>query len=323
MNAIDRAKEAALNAVPCTPDDALEILHLPLDDLPILLAATWEVRKKHFGISVDLCSIINAKNGRCGQDCAFCAQSAHHHADIAEYPLIDEAKVAGAAQAARNMGAGSFSIVTSGLAPSADELGSIRKMVSGLARIGVRPCVSLGILDRQALESLGAAGLHRVHHNLESASSFYPGICSTRQWSDNLQAVLAAKDAGLKTCSGGIFGMGETDEQRVELALQLRDAGVDKVPLNFLHPIPGTPLQDIPGPEPFTCLKIIAAYRLFLPDTGIVVCGGRDRNLGYMQNMIFHAGASGMMIGNYLTTSGRDPLHDLEMIRRIGLEIAS
>ncbi|MDP8257214.1 MAG: biotin synthase BioB [Candidatus Alcyoniella australis] len=320
MKLIEHALDRALGSDGCDRATAIELLQLPDSALPELFSAASQVRDELRGRRVLLCAIVNAKSGRCGQDCAFCAQSAHHLTQIELYDLLDIESVLDVARAAHGQGASCFGIVTSGLGPNSEELERIALMVAGVKRIGLEPCVSLGLLDGQQLALLAAAGLERVHHNLECAQSFYPQICTTRKWADNLAAIRAARDAGLAVCSGGIFGMGEDFAQRVDLALALRRTGIDRVPLNFLHPIPGTPLAGSQRLTSGECLRIVAVYRLLLPHAGLQICGGREHNLGAQQSALFNAGADGLMIGNYLTTSGADPHSDLELIASAGLE---
>ena len=187
----------------------------------------------------------------------------------------------------------------------------------------IKPCASLGILDLESLKQLKEAGLTRYHHNLETAGSYFKVICSTRNYEDQTDTVRNAKKAGLSVCSGGIFGLGESKGQRVELLETIRDMDVDSVPVNFLNPIPGTPLENMKQLTPLDCLKIIAVARLMLPNTNIRICGGRECNLRDFQSWIFLAGADAVMIGGYLVTSGRDVKLDLQMIRDAGMRLGT
>lgn len=184
---------------------------------------------------------------------------------------------------------------------------------------GVDLCASLGILDDDALKKLAAAGVSRYHHNLETARTHFSSICTTHTFDQRIETLAKAKKAGMSVCSGGIFGMGETDKQILELAMELKTLNVDAVPLNFLSPIPGTPLETADLLTPLRCLKIIALFRYVLPDKQILICGGREANLGILQPMIFFAGASGIMTGNYLTTQGPSLENDLDMLDQLGL----
>ncbi|UFS70051.1 biotin synthase BioB [Geomonas sp. RF6] len=278
--------------------------------------------KEHFvGNTVHLCSIINAKSGRCAEDCAFCAQSAHHKTDAPVYPLVEEERMVQSARAAEANGSACFGIITSGTTIAGKELDQV---LSALRRIrsetSIFPSCSLGIIDVETAQALKDAGMETYHHNLETAESFFPSICSTHPYSDDVETVRAVKSVGLKVCSGGIFGMGETAAQRVEMAFTLKELDVDSVPLNFLNPIEGTRLAGASHISALDCLKTIAIYRMILPGKRITVCGGREKNLRDLQSWIFFAGANGTMIGNYLTTLGRSVDTDRQMFSDLGLE---
>jgi len=287
-----------------------------------LLDGADRLRVKFRGAAVSLCSIVNAKSGRCGEDCAFCAQSARFHTDIEKYGFVGAQKILDAASRAAAAGAREFSIVVSGRRIRDAELDEALEAIPRIAtQTGMSACASLGVIGERDLGRLKDAGLRMFHHNLETAASFYPKICTTRTYESNRETVAVAKRCGLFVCSGGIFGMGETWEQRIELLMDLRDLDVDSVPINFLNPIPGTPLAEKKSLTPRECLKIIALARHILPAKQIVVCGGREVNLRDMQSLIFHAGASAMMIGDYLTTKGRDPRADRRMLEDLGLPV--
>ena len=288
-----------------------------------LMARAGAMREAHKGRQVVLCGILNAKSGRCAEDCSFCAQSAHHDTGAPVYPLVDADAMVARAREVEAMGAREYSLVTSGTTIRSEaELDTICEAVSRLRDDGrLWRCASLGNLSAEQLERLAAAGLTNYHHNLETARSFFPQVCSTHAYDDDVATVRRARAQGLKVCCGGIFGLGESPEQRVELAETLRELDVDSVPLNFLNPIEGTPLHRQQQLSPRDCLRIIAVYRLMMPNTDIYVCGGREVNLRQLQSWIFMAGANGMMVGNYLTTSGRDHRLDLEMLADLGLEV--
>jgi biotin synthase len=302
-------------------ETALQLATARGSDLIALFQAASRIREQHFGTAVSLCSIINAKSGRCPENCAFCAQSAHHLTDAPVYPLKSTDAMVEAAAMAASHGAGCFGIVTSGTAIASGE--ELDRLCEALERIRrettISPSCSLGILDEETARRLKAAGMETYHHNLETARSFFPAVCTTHDYEEDVNTVRAAKRAGLRVCSGGIFGLGETMAQRIELALTLRELEVDSIPLNFLNPVPGTPLADADNLTPMECLLTIALFRIILPDRTITVCGGRERNLRDLQSWIFMAGASGTMIGDFLTTSGRPVASDLQMIRDLGL----
>jgi len=294
------------------------------EDILALFPITRSLRTAASGRQVFLCSIVNAKSGRCPEDCRFCAQSAHYRTGVKEYPLLATTAMAGAAQEAKASGAREFALVTSGKGvTNADEIGAMAEGIKAIAGLGLHPCVSPGIVSQDALRLWQAAGLTRYHHNLETAPSFFPEVCTTHGIEEDVAAVKAAKAAGLPVCCGGIFGMGESWAQRVELALLLRDLKVDSVPLNFLNPIPGTPLAGTaPGIAPLMALKTIALFRLVMPRARLIVCGGREVNLRDLQALMFAAGANGLMIGNYLTTPGRPAAADRLLLSDLGLEPA-
>jgi len=305
-----------------TAEEALRLSTATGTDRYALFMAASLVKEHFVGSSVSLCSIINAKSGRCAENCAFCAQSAHHSSDVPVYSLVDEESLVAGAVAAEQCGSICYGIVTSGTGISPGE--ELDRICRALQRIrketAIDPSCSLGILGEQTARILKDAGAATYHHNLETARSFFPQICTTHDYEEDVTTVRAAKAAGMKVCSGGIFGLGESAAQRIEMALTLRDLEVDSVPLNFLNPIAGTRLADACNITPQECLVTIALYRLLLPDRMITVCGGREKNLRDLQSWMFFAGASGTMIGNYLTTSGRNTEDDWQMLRDLELE---
>jgi len=300
---------------------ALELSKLMGKDLYDLLISANTVKSKYRGNRVDLCSIVNAKSGACPEDCSFCAQSAHNRTDTEIYSLLSQDEIMGAAISARDKGVKRFCVVTSGKSPSDKELIEICKVIAGLKETGLFPCATLGMLETEQLHMLKEAGLHRYHHNLETSEAFFSEICSTHTFRDKIRTIEAARSAGFSVCSGGIFGLGESWEDRIEMALVLKELGVDSVPINFLTPVKGTPLEDREFMNPLEALKLIAIYRLILPESEIRVCGGRPATLRDMNSFIFFAGADGLLIGNYLTTPGRSPDEDLQMIKDLELEI--
>jgi biotin synthase len=283
------------------------------------LAGAHHLKEQAFGGIVQLCSIINAKSGRCQEDCAFCAQSAHHQSSPPTYPLKSREELIDGARQAQEEGSHCYGIVTSGTQPEAgEEFDTILSAISEIRdRFDIEPSASLGLLTGDLAQALADAGCSTYHHNLETARSFFPKICTTHDYEEDVKTVKLAKAAGMKVCCGGIFGLGESDEQRVELAETLRDLDVDSVPLNFLNPIQGTPLENHQSLSPMDCVRSITMFRYFLPNKPISVCGGRETNLRELQSWIFMAGASGTMVGNYLTTSGRDRAVDMQMFADI------
>ncbi|MDD5457111.1 MAG: biotin synthase BioB [Candidatus Margulisbacteria bacterium] len=301
--------------------DAMEILSLPDSILPELFNYTGQLRQKYFANKIQLCSIVNAKSGKCSEDCSYCAQSAQHTTQINSYPLLTKEKLLEAYASAKNNEANCFSLVTSGKALLKDsELKVVCETLTCMS--GLTRAASLGILDKIQLLKLKQAGLDKYHHNLETSASFFPKMCSTHTYEDRIKTIQSAKEAGLQVCSGVIFGIGETPRQRAEAALELRQLNVDSVPINILHPIPGTRVFGKVAPlQVVDILKIIAMFRFVLPNKTIGVIGGREVNLGDRQAEIFSAGANGIMIGNYLTTGGNPVQTDLQMIKACGLEV--
>ncbi|MDP3429351.1 MAG: biotin synthase BioB [Desulfomicrobium sp.] len=263
------------------------------------------------------CSITNAKSGTCSQDCTFCAQSGHYDTGSPTHPLLSLEELIERGLAMQKAGAKCYSLVTSGLRLSSAEIDRICHCAVDLkSRTSLELSASLGLLSDDYADRLTRAGLTRYHHNLETARSHFPSICTTHDYDEDIATIRLARKHGLKICSGGILGLGETWAQRVELAATLAGLSVDTVPLNFLCPIPGTPLQDSPLLSPHDALKSVALFRFMLPRASITIAGGRERVLGDYQSWLPLAGANGMMIGNYLTTQGRNLDADLRMLEQ-------
>ncbi|HEY5976198.1 MAG TPA: biotin synthase BioB [Geobacteraceae bacterium] len=308
-----------------TETEAIDLIQVDASNRHALFLAASRVKEHFVGSTIHLCSIINAKSGRCPENCSFCAQSAHHRTASPVYPLVDEDRIVACAKEAEQNGSSCYGIITSGttIRPG-EELERICRAVRRIRQeTGITPSCSLGIIDHNVASALHEAGVTTYHHNLETARSFFPQICTTHDYEEDIATVRVVKNAGLKVCCGGIFGLGETAAQRVELALTLRDLAVDSVPLNFLNPIEGTPLAGASLIAPMECLSTIAIYRLILPDKRIAICGGREKNLRDLQSWIFFAGANGTMIGNYLTTAGRAPAEDWQMLKDLELAVSS
>ncbi|WP_319583174.1 biotin synthase BioB [uncultured Pseudodesulfovibrio sp.] len=310
----------ALDGVLPSESEILFLIEQAPERLPEVLGHAHRVRAAHLGNEVGLCAIVNAKSGTCSEDCAFCAQSGHHCADSPEYPLLSPDEIAETAAHARAAGATRFGIVASGKLVDGRDLDGFEAAIRRVAAQGMVPDLSPGILERDQLVRLKEAGLRGYHHNLETSATHFPKMCTTHRYEEDVDAVRAGLDAGLYVCSGGIFGIGETWDDRVELALLLRELGVPSVPMNFLTPIPGTPLEGQAPLSPEEALTIVALYRFLLPDRQLRICGGRPTVFGTArQHELLTAGASGLMIGDYLTTRGGDAATDLEDIRRAGL----
>lgn len=301
--------EQARALIPDSPDGVFDILSF-----------ANKIRQWFKQNQVFKCGIVNAKSGRCQENCAFCAQSAHHRCDISVYPLLSEEVLidTGLQYAAR--GVTHYSIVTSGTALQPKDIDTVCRVAAYLKeRTNLRLCASLGMLSENAARKLFAAGISRYHHNLETARSFFHQICTTHDYERDIETIQTAKGAGLEVCSGGIMGMGESWEQRIEMAFTLRELDVDSVPINFLNPIKGTRLEGSAPISPMDALACIALFRFIHPRRDITICGGRELALGDFQSWLFFSGANGLMIGNYLTTQGRNLEMDLEMIANMGL----
>jgi biotin synthase len=307
-----------------TAAEALELLDPRSRDLAGLVRRARTVRRESFGDEVRLCAIINAKSGRCPERCAYCSQSKYFRTGAPVYPLRPGRVMVDAALRAEGDGATEFSIVTSGRSLRSKK--EVRTVLEAVALIGRRTglgrCASLGELHPEVFCALKDAGLQCYHHNVETAPSFHPRIVATHGFDDEVRVIDLARRAGLATCCGGIFGMGESLEQRVELIMALRDIDPDRIPLNFLTPVAGTPLEGLSELRADDCLRIIAVTRLVMPRKPVIICGGRETNLGTRQELIFDAGATAAMTGDYLTTRGQSPDADRRMIRTAGYRIA-
>jgi biotin synthase len=303
-------------------EEALFIAFLSGQNVFDLFASANRIREHFRGNTVDLCAIINAKSGACPEDCSYCAQSAKSTAEIKTFMLVEKETILEKAKEAKKGGAKRFCIVTSGKKASRSDLTKISEMVSAVREVGLLPCATLGLLSREDLLQLKEAGLERYHNNLETSERFFSEICTTHTYQDKLETIREVKSAGLSLCSGGIFGLGETWEDRVDMAFALREIGPDSVPINFLTPVKGTRLGVQKLLNPFDALKIISLYRFILPDKEIRVCGGRLQTLGEFHAFIFPAGADGLLTGNYLTTLGRNFEDDLKLINQYGLKVS-
>lgn len=321
-------------------DELLSIAGAACAEPLAVLRQAWAVRHARFGNRVSFCSIVAGKLGGCSEDCAFCAQSFRHGGDkINPSRTTTDDIVAASAEAHRN-GAGRIGIVNSGRRPTQADLEAVIQAGRAIAAETapspgtaaptaarsprIAPCASLGEVTESQARTLAEAGFTRYHHNLETSRAFYGRIVSTHSYDDRLRTLAACRSAGMQLCSGGLFGLGETWADRVDLALTLRDeVQPAAVPLNFLNPIPGTPMghhKPLPAME---CLAIIAVFRLAIPDVDIRIAGGRELCLRDLQSWMFHAGATGAMVGNYLTTCGRSAGDDRRMVHDLGMELVS
>ena len=321
LQLVESLAQKALAGEMLTRADARSLIAVNDDDVYDLFYWANKIRIRFKGRDVRFCAIVAAKVGGCSEDCKFCAQSSHYQTTIQGQAKLTDQQVLDSAVHAAEVGADSFGIVNSGRGPTRGELeGWLAPLLQKIATAGkTRACATLGALTPETARFLHDNGVRRVNHNLETSRNFYPSIVSTHPYEERLNTLKIAKDAGLSLCSGGIFGMGETWEDRLDMVFTLRDIGVDVMPLNFLNAIAGTPLQDMPKLPPMECLKIISLCRFIYPAVELKVAGGREVCLRDMQSWIFFAGADSTMIGNYLTTYGRSPAADHQMVRDLGL----
>ena len=316
----DSINRRALDGAGCSREEAMFLAAEV--ELDILLNGADAVREKYFAKDVSLCAIINARSGACVEDCRFCSQSAHSEAGADVYELLPSDKIEQDARDVNGCGAVNYGVVTSGATVEGEDLERVCKVAESIHKeTGLKVCASLGRFTEENLRKLKEAGLERYHHNLETSENFYSSICTTHSWQERLDTVKAAQRVGLQVCSGGLFGLCERWGDRVDMALTLRDTGIDSVPLNFLHSHRGTPLEHQPPLTADEALRIIGVYRHLLPKATLRVCGGRPKILGSRQYEIFHAGANAMMTGNYLTTSGITPDDDVKAITGLGFKI--
>lgn len=300
-------------------DEALALADEPLDDLT---AAADEIREKMCGNRFDMCTIVNGKCGRCPEDCKYCAQSAHYHTACQDtYPLLAAEVLLEGARRNQEQGVLRYSIVTSGKRLSDAEVeqvcGSIREI---RRQIGIEVCVSFGFLDEEQFRKIKAAGASRVHCNLETSRNYFPQVCTTHTYDEKVAVLRAAKSAGLSICSGGIMGLGETMEDRIDMALALRDLGVKSVPVNLLNPIKGTPYERNRILSNDELCRIVAVFRFIIPDGDIRLAGGRGL-VGDKGARCFKSGANAAISGDMLTTAGVTVATDMALVEGLGYEV--
>jgi biotin synthase len=307
-----------------TPEEALRLGELEeLEEIEELVERAWRVRVGRFADSTDMCSLVNAKSGGCAEDCGFCAQSRYAEADTPMHAMMEPEQILEHARAAEAAGAHRFCMVTQGQGLSRRDF---EKVLAGARLVAehtnLKRCVSIGHMSVERARALRAAGIQRVHHNVETAESYYPEVSTTVRYEGRVRTIEAVREAGLETCVGGILNLGETREQRVEMAFQLAAINPTSVPINLLNPRPGTKFGDRELMDPWEVVKWIAIFRLILPDALFRLCGGRVENLGALEQMAVRAGLNGVMMGNFLTTLGNTPEHDRAMFSELGLNVA-
>ena len=307
-----------------TPEEALELGRLTEPaEIEALVERAWEVRQENFGDSTDMCSLVNAKSGGCAEDCGFCAQSRYADADTVMHAMMEPEQILEHARAAEAAGAHRFCMVTQGQGLSKRDFQKILEGAELVAeKTNLKRCASIGHMSAERAKALKDAGIQRVHHNVESAKSYYPEVSTTVRYEGRLRTIQAVKEAGLETCVGGILNLGETEEQRVEMAFELSEINPTSVPINLLIPKEGTKFGDREVMEPMEVVQWIAIFRLIIPGALFRLCGGRVENLGELHGLAVKAGLNGVMMGNFLTTLGAEPAEDRAMFEELGLNVA-
>ena len=307
------SREEALRLGALTDQGAIEAL----------VERAWRARVERFGDATDMCSLVNAKSGGCAQDCGFCAQSRFAEAETPLHAMMEPEEILEHARAAEAAGAHRFCMVTQGQGLSKRDFAKILEGARLVAeQTNLKRCASVGHMSVERARQLRDAGIQRVHHNVESAASYYPEVSSTVRYEGRLRTIEAVREAGLETCVGGILNLGESPEQRVEMAFELAAIDPTSVPINFLNPRPGTKFGDREAMDPWDAVKWVAIFRLVLPAALFRLCGGRVENVGELQAMAVKAGLNGVMMGNFLTTLGSEPADDRAMFEELGLNVA-
>ena len=302
-------------------DEARAILASPDVELLDLLAAAYRVRHRHFGNTVQLFFLMNAKSGLCPEDCGYCSQSKVSEAEIPRYNLLSAPKLLEAAKLAAERQSKTFCIVISARGPTQREIDFVCKITPEIKNLyGLNICACLGLLTPEQARQLAAAGVDKVNHNLNTSERHYAEVCSTHTYADRVATLEACREAGLQLCSGGIMGMGETHDDLVDMAFELRAMRVESIPLNFLNAIDGTPLEGVNRVSPRDCLRGLAMMRLVNPAAEIRIAGGREIHLGSLQPLGLYA-ANSIFVGDYLTTKGQLPEADYKMIEELGFTI--
>lgn len=300
-----------------TKEELLRLYNLPLEEL---LAES----SKYMSDNIEFCSLINARNGKCSQNCKYCAQSSHYCTNIESYPLVDIQEVIKAAKESKENKVSRFAIVTSGKTPDEGRDFQIElDMIKAINEVGgLKSCASIGILNEEQAKQLAQAGLKRFHHNINTCRSYYPEVCTTHSWDDRLNTCKLVKKYGMELCCGVILGMGETIEQRVEMAMELAEIEPNSIPINILMPIPETPFENYHNKiDEENVLRTMAIFKIANPKSVVRFCGGRMRLSQENQELALKTCVEGILVGNYLTTVGREPHEDLETANKLGKNI--
>ena len=320
LDLILKVRQQVMNEESLSYEDAMSLTETPGIEIPYLAAAANEVRERFVGNTVESCALSNIKSGNCSEDCQFCSQSGHYKTDSPTYPQISVEEIMRQARTAEAMGATEFCLVSSGWGATGEK--EFNVVLEAVRRISTETKLfadcSLGFLTGEQMRQLKEAGLYRNNHNLEASRDYFKKICTTHTYEQRLNHVQMSRHYGIHPCSGGILGMGETPKDMIDLAFDLKKINADCVPINILNPRRGTPLGDVTPLGPLEIIKTIAIYRLILPKSTIKIAGGREINLRDLQAMAMQAGANGLIIGNYLTTMGRNPAQDIQMLEDLG-----
>ena len=313
--------DKALEGILPEREEMKAVLDASDEQIPELVSAAFKVRYRYFGKRVQIHMLQNAKSGLCPEDCHYCSQSSVSRAPIDKYPFLPKEKLIEGAMKAKAAGAVRFCIVNSGRGPTDKEIREITEVVREIKKqVNINICCSLGLMDEDKVQALKDAGVERINHNLNTSERHHPNICTTHTYRDRVDTVNNVKTVGLSSCCGGIMGMGETDEDIIDLALSLRKLGVDSIPLNFLHPIDGTPFGGLNHLTPQRCLKILCLFRFVNPDKELRVGGGRELNLRSLQSLALYP-ANSLFVNGYLTTPGQEASETHRMIADLGFEI--
>lgn len=317
---LERLKKKVLEGYQISKEEALALAEMPLEELT---QAADEIRQKFCKNQFDLCTIINGKSGKCSENCKYCAQSSFYPTDVESYPLLGTEELLKQAEYNSERGVPRYSIVTSGKRLSSREVEQVCESIRQIKEhVDISVCVSFGLLEEEEFRKVKEAGAVRVHNNLEASANYFPNVCTTHTQKDKIDSLQAAEKAGLSICSGGIMGLGESMEDRIDLAFTLRELGVQSVPVNMLNPIPGTPYENNPRLTEEEMCRIVAVFRFILPKAFIRLAGGR----GLMQDQgrrCFQSGANAAITGDMLTTAGITIQKDMEMLKELGYQAAA
>lgn len=320
---LEEIEKTVIGGDSITREQAEQLARIPDEMIDELAAVALRVRRHFCRDKVDLCSIINARSGRCGEDCKFCAQSTRHSAGAPVYPMKSVDEIVATAKQTETNGAHRFCIVTSGEALDAADFAVVLEAVSRIkAETGLKRCASVGRLTAERARELKEAGLNRYHHNVETARGFFPAICSTHTYEDKLETITHLKDTAIETCVGGILNIGESPDQRLEFAFEIRGLQPDSVPLNFLNPRSGTPLAGRPPLAAREAAKFLAIFRLILPRASIRLAGGRRETFKDQPGLPFASGVNALLVGDLLTTDGPPVESDLSLLDSLGFDLA-